>query len=197
MPAGEWATAEHSRRYLARAGAYPHRAEGEGVLLEQVPTDARRILDLGTGDGRLVGLVSRDRPRTLGVGLDVSETMLAAARERFADDERITLLAHDLAVPLPELGRFDVVVSSFAIHHLEHERKRSLYGEVFDLLEPGGVFANLEHVASPTHRLHLAFFAAIGEPLEDEDPSDRTLDVETQLGWLRQLGFDDVDCHWK
>jgi hypothetical protein len=53
--------------------------------------------------------------------------------------------------------------------------------EVFDILEPGGVFANLEHVASPTHRMHLAFYAAIGEPIEDEDPSDRLLDVETQL----------------
>jgi len=80
---------------------------------------------------------------------------------------------------------------------LEHARKRSLYGEVFDLLEPGGVFANFEHVASATPRLHLAFFAAIGVPLEDEDPSDRLLDVESQLAWLRALGFDDVDCYWK
>jgi len=197
MPAEEWATAEHALRYLARADAYPHRAEGEGVLLEQVPGDARRILDLGTGDGRLLSLLSRDRPGRVGVGLDISEPMLQAAHERFLDDRRITLLEHDLAEPLPALGRFDAVVSSFCIHHLEHERKRSLYGEVLDLLEPGGVFANLEHVASPTHRLHLAFFAAIDEPLEDEDPSDRLVDVETQLGWLRELGFDDVDCYWK
>jgi len=197
MPAEEWGTAEHARRYLARADAVPHRAEGEGVLLEQVSGDARRILDLGTGDGRLLSLLSRDRPGILGVGLDISEPMLQAARERFGDDRRITLLEHDLAEPLPALGRFDAVVSSFAIHHLEHERKRSLYGEVLDLLEPGGVFANLEHVASSTHRLHLAFFRAIDEPLEHEDPSDRLLDVETQLGWLRALSFDDVDCYWK
>jgi SAM-dependent methyltransferase len=197
VPAEEWGTAEHAQRYLARADGYPHRAEGEGNLLEQVPGDARRVLDLGTGDGRLLGLLARDRPGILSVGLDVSEPMLQAAHERFGDDERITLLEHDLADPLPALGRFDVVVSSFAIHHLEHERKQALYAEVLDLLEPGGVFANLEHVASPTHRLHLAFFAAIDEPLEDEDPSDRLLDVETQLGWLRELGFDDVDCYWK
>jgi len=196
MAAEEWTIAEHANRYLALADSVPHRAEGEGVLSEQVPRDARRILDLGTGDGRLLALLQVDRPETLGMGLDFSELMLEAARKRFADDERIELVKHDLAQPLPALGRFDVV-SSMAIHHLEHERKRALYGEVFELLEPGGVFANFEHVASANHRLHLAFFAAINEPLEHEDPSDRLLDVETQLGWLREHGFDDVDCYWK
>jgi tRNA (cmo5U34)-methyltransferase len=193
----EWTTAGHANRYLALADQVPHRAEGEGVLCEHVPHDARRILDLGTGDGRLLALLQGDRPEMLGVGLDFSELMLEAARARFADDERVELVKHDFAEPLPALGRFDVVVSSMAIHHLEHERKRALYGEVFDLLEPGGVFANFEHVASATRRLHLAFFAAIDEPLEHEDPSDRLLDVETQLGWLREHGFDDVDCYWK
>ena len=193
----EWTTAAHANRYLALADQVPHRAEGEGVLSDQVPRDARRILDLGTGDGRLLALLQADRPAMLGVGLDFSDLMLQAARRRFADDDRVELVKHDLVEPLPALGRFDAVVSSMAIHHLEHERKRSLYGEIFDLLEPGGVFANFEHVASATHRLHLAFFAAIDEPLEHEDPSDRLLDVETQLGWLREHGFDDVDCYWK
>jgi tRNA (cmo5U34)-methyltransferase len=104
---------------------------------------------------------------------------------------------HSVAEPLTDLGRFDCVVSSLAIHHLEDKRKQSLYAEVFAALEPGGVFANFEHVASPTARLHRRFFEAIGEPLECEDPSDRLLDVETQLRWLREVGFEDVDCHWK
>jgi SAM-dependent methyltransferase len=197
MSAGEWTTAEHVDHYLGRADEYPRRAEGESVLLDHVPRDARRILDLGTGDGRLLALLRVERRDTRGVGVDFSELMLEAARARFIGDEHVELVTHDLAEPLPRFGTFDVVVSSMAIHHLEHERKRSLYAEVFDLLEPGGVFANFEHVASPTHRLHLAFFAAIDEPLEHEDPSDRLLDVETQLGWLRSIGFDDVDCYWK
>jgi tRNA (cmo5U34)-methyltransferase len=196
VPANEWTIPERVLHYLDRADGFPRRAEGESVLLEHVP-DAHRVLDLGTGDGRLLALLQRDRPDIVGVGLDFSEVMLDAARERFADDERIELVQHDLVEPLPTLGRFDAVISSFAIHHLEHDRKRALYGEVFDLLHPGGVFANFEPVAAVTDRLHLAFFQAIGEPIEDEDPSDHPLDVQTQLEWLRVLGFDDVDCYWK
>jgi tRNA (cmo5U34)-methyltransferase len=194
----EWTNDERKvRRYLDRADEFPHRLEGEGVLLESVPIGARRVLDLGTGNGRLLARLQEDRPEMRGCGLDFSELMLREARKRFGEDTRVQLVQHDLAEPLPALGRFDAVVSSMAIHHLEHERKRSLYREVFDLLEPGGVFANFEHVASPTHGLHLAFFAAIDEPIENEDPSDRLLDVETQLIWLREVGFDDVDCYWK
>jgi len=197
MASEEWADSGHVRRYLAQADDFPHRGEGEGVLLEHVPRDVRRVLDIGTGDGRLLSLLLSDRPAMRGVGLDFSEPMLAAAAARFSGSERVELVRHELSEPLPELGRFDAVVSSFAIHHLEHERKRALYGEVYEMLEPGGVFANFEHVASPNDRLHRAFFAAIGEPIENEDPSDRTLDVESQLAWLREIGFDDVDCYWK
>jgi len=198
MHGEEWTSDEQRVGcYLDRADEFPHRLEGEGVLLEHVPRDVGRVLDLGTGDGRLLALLRADRPGMRGVGLDFSALMLARARERFDGEDRVELVEHDLSRPLPELGRFDAVVSSFAIHHLEHERKRALYGEALELLEPGGVFANFEHVASPTERLHRAFFAAIDEPLENEDPSDRTLDVETQLGWLRELGFGDVDCYWK
>jgi tRNA (cmo5U34)-methyltransferase len=197
MQSEEWTAEPHVRRYLKRADEFPRRAEGESVIYELVPDHAQRILDLGTGDGRLLALLLARRPEARAVGLDFSELMLAMAATRFDGVNRVELVEHNLISPLPALGGFDAVVSSMVIHHLDHERKRALYGEVFELLTPGGVFANFEHVASPTDRLHLAFYEAINEPLEHEDPSDRLLDVETQLAWLREWGFADVDCYWK
>jgi tRNA (cmo5U34)-methyltransferase len=193
----QWASTEHALAYLGRADRIPHRAEGEGVLLEFVPRDVGRILDLGTGSGRLLALLKVDRPGAECVAVDFSPAMLAAVRERFEGDPTVMVVAHDLEVPLPELGTFDAVVSSFAIHHLPHERKRALYGEAFRALRPGGVFCNLEHVSSPSPALRERFWRALGSAPEDEDPSNILLDVETQLGWLRELGYEDVDCAWK
>lgn len=192
-----WKNTEHALAYLSRADQIPHRTEGEGVLLEQVPKTVRRILDLGTGNGRLLALLKLDRPQAASVALDFSPTMLEAVRQRFADDATVTVIEHNMDVPLPELGRFDAIVSSFAIHHCSDERKRSLYGEIFDRLEPGGIFCNLEHVSSPTAALHDRFLRALDIDPKDDDPSNKLLDVETQLHWLRQIGFIDVDCFWK
>ncbi len=193
----EWQSAEHALAYLQRADRVPHRTEGEAALLEEVPRDARRLLDLGAGDGRLLGLLLLACPAAQGVAVDFSPAMLDRLRQRFGDDPRVRVIEHDLGRPLPDLGAFDVVASSFAIHHLPHPRKRQLYQEVWSLLEPGGVFANLEHVASPSPRLHRRFLDALGITPEQEDPSNQLLDVETQLGWLREIGFVDVDCLWK
>jgi tRNA (cmo5U34)-methyltransferase len=192
-----WASPDHAREYLERADSISHRREGESALLEFIPQNTCRILDLGTGDGRLLALVRSEHPNTDAVALDFSPAMLAAARDRFAGDSRMSILAHNLDDSLPSLGKFDAVISSFAIHHLVHERKRALYAEIYGLLNPDGVFCNLEHVASPTPRLHEEFLNRIGFTVETEDPSNKLLDMETQLGWLREIGFVDVDCHWK
>ena len=190
-----WPSAEHALDYLRRADTIPHRVEGEATLLEFVPAQARRILDLGSGGGRLLALVKAARPRAQFVGLDFSPTMLETLRELFAGDANVTVVDHNFENALPPMGKFDAIISSFAIHHVSHERKRALYEEIFDIQSPQGVFCNLEHVASPTPRLHKGFLQAIS--WEVEDPSNKLLDLETQLSWLRKIGFTDVDCHWK
>jgi SAM-dependent methyltransferase len=193
-----WGSPAHALEYLSRADSIPHRTAGEAELIEWLPIPCSRVLDIGSGDGRLLALVKLARPETVAVALDFSETMLGRLRTRFAADPRVSVVAHDFDQPLPQsLGTFDAVVSSFAIHHVVHERKRALYEEVYGLLRPGGVFCNLEHVASSTRILHERFLASIHVSPDGEDPSNKLLDVETQLGWLRQIGFADVDCHWK
>ena len=131
MPENRWTSSDHVHEYLGRADSIPHRSEGEATLLEFLPAQVTRILDLGTGDGRLLSLAKQRYPQAQCIGLDFSPVMLERARQRFAGDALVKILPHDLDHPLPDFGKFEVVISSFAIHHLLHERKRSLYGEVF------------------------------------------------------------------
>ena len=192
-----WRSDDHAAAWLEMLPTLPHVDEADAALLEWLPERVDRFLDLGTGSGRLIALLLDARPAAQAVGVDFSPVMLDAARRRFADDGRVEILEHDIDEPLPSLGPFCAVVSALAIHHCPDERKRELYAEAHALLRPGGVFLNLEHVASPNDRLHRSFLAAVGTAPEDDDPSNILLDVETQLRWLREIGFADVDCHWK
>ena len=71
-----WTSAEHALGYLAKADNIPHRTEGEAVLLEEVPKTVKRVLDLGTGDGRLLALLKIERPTVSSVAVDFSTTMI-------------------------------------------------------------------------------------------------------------------------
>jgi SAM-dependent methyltransferase len=193
-----WRNGEHALAYLQNRDSIPHRPEGYAAMLEVVPERVERVLDLGTGDGNILALVLAEFPDAAGVGLDFQEEMLTRARERFAGTDEVEIRRHDLDEPLPaDLGEFDLVVSSFAIHHLVPSRQRELYGEVFDCLRPGGVFANVEHVASTTARRHVEFLFAIGSSPENDDPSNKLVPVSAHLAWLDGFGYADAECLWK
>ena len=182
--------------HLGRVDRLAARRAGEAELVEALPVSVGRVLDLGCGDGRLLDLVLAARPDAAeGFGIDNSQPMIALARTRFADDARVQIVEHDLVHGLPSVGRFDAIVSGFAIHHLTHERKRSLFAEVVDRLEPGGGFVNIEVVACATPELHEEFNRRIGRP--DGDPEDILAGVEEQLDWMREAGLEHVDCNWR
>jgi tRNA (cmo5U34)-methyltransferase len=189
----EWSDPERVAEYLSRE--IPHRRTAEEMLLQALPERVDRFLDLGTGDGRLVSILRSAHPKAEAIGIDSSEPMLARARERFAGEAGVDFRLHDLRKPLPADGPFDAIVSGLAIHHLEDDRKRTLFAEIRSQLAPGGVFANLDLVKAPTPELHERFRREIGRP--EDDPSDRLADLCDQLDWLRAAGFADADCHFK
>jgi cyclopropane fatty-acyl-phospholipid synthase-like methyltransferase len=195
-PTGGWSDPEQVAWYTERVGKLEARKAGERMLLEVLPVAPRRVLDLGCGDGRLSALVIEHRSSVDEVvAIDISAPMLDLARQRFAGDDRVDIVRWDLRDPIAELGDFDVVVSGFAIHHLAHPRKCTLFAEVANQLTPNGTFANLEVVASATPERHAEFLAAIGRTADDAE--DELAGVEEQLQWMREAGLVNVDCLWR
>jgi SAM-dependent methyltransferase len=134
------------------------------------------------------------RPNVEGVGVDISPTMLKAARENFSGDKSIKVVEHNLNNPLlkSKLGTFDIIVTSLAIHHLTHKRKHSIYEEIYSLLNQGGIL---------TH-LHIGFMNTSYIQLEIQLPDLPGMNILTGycqwvLYWLKQIAFVDVDCYWK
>lgn len=194
--ASSWKDEEKVDEYVGRVGRLAARAAGEAELVEALPARCERVLDLGCGDGRLIDVVGSARPAMIAaIGLDNSPPMIERARDRFGDDARVVVTDHDLRSVLPDLGTFDAVVSGFAIHHLAHERKQSLFAEVAVRLRPGGVFANLEVVRCATPELQEEFYQRIERP--GGDPEDVLAGVDEQLAWMRSAGLVQVDCYWR
>jgi tRNA (cmo5U34)-methyltransferase len=196
VEAAGWTDPGQVEWYLDRAGRLAPRLAAEELLRTILPSEPRRLLDLGCGDGRLAALALDARPSLDHViALDRSAPMLDSAWERFDGDPRVTVRAWDMADSIASFGDFDVIVSGLAIHHLEDERKQSLLTEIAQGLLPGGLYANLEVVTSATPELHAEFLAAIGRTADD--PEDKLVDIETQLSWMRAAGLTQVDCLWR
>jgi len=199
MGVDEWKDEARVERWVSRRTEVPGQQEAARVLFEVLRgREITRALDLGTGDGRVIEGLRAVFPRLQAVGLDFSPPMLKLASERFGGDPAVSFFEHDLNQPLPrDLGAFDLVISVQAIHHLPDECKRSLYREVFENVAPGGLFCNVDLVSLPTTALFERAMQVFGIGPEDEDATDQPAPVDSQLFWLREAGFADVDCYWK
>ncbi|MBW1781214.1 MAG: class I SAM-dependent methyltransferase [Deltaproteobacteria bacterium] len=166
-------------------------------------------LDLGGGTGLLTWLILNKFPKAQLTVLDVSEKMLKKAKERFKGNRQVCFSVMDYAMsPLP--GEFDLVVSAMSIHHLFDAEKRRLFQRLFDCLRPGGVFIHAEIAKGATDysedlckRMwldHLQKSDLTKEQLSvilERMSYDRTTPLQTQLDWLTEAGFEDVDCYYK
>lgn len=227
MDATVWQSNELAKKWLSGVrSAIPMQRERLDVMLRLLQANGRpiaRFLDIGCGDGVLGAAVLTRWPAAHGVFLDFSESMLAAAKDKLADGGHDFLLVDygDSAwtARVASQTPYDAIVSGFSIHHQPDTRKREIYTEIFDLLAPGGIFINIEHVASATRwgetQFNEDFIDALftyhqasgstqtRQAIADEfyNRPDKVANilapVETQLTWLREIGYSDVDCFSK
>lgn len=180
-----------------------------GTAVRLLPENPQRVLDLGAGTGLLSAAV---RARFLQARLDLvdlAEDMLAVARERFAGDAGVTFRVADYG--REDLGGpYDAVVSALSIHHLEHDGKQALFRRIAKALKPGGRFINADQALGSTPALEdwykeswEADIRALGigdvelGAARHRQTHDRLAPLFSQLQWLSEAGFVDVDCVYK
>jgi tRNA (cmo5U34)-methyltransferase len=189
----------------------------------RISAEPIRILDLGCGDGVLAETLCAEAAR-IDVAVDFTVTdgsaeMLDAARVRLAAQpisafHRATfeeIIAGEFQ-PAP----FDLIVSSFAIHHLETAQKAALFERLLSLLSPGGYFLNTdvvladsiaytewyftlwrEWIARRQRRLGLSEDFT-GVPDEARAKDENHYDpLNGQLEDLSRAGFTEVACHYR
>jgi ArsR family transcriptional regulator len=111
-------------------------ASAEAALLDLVGPSVGRLLDIGTGTGRLLELLGPRAERA--VGIDASRAMLALARSRLAraDLGHCTVRLADMyRLPMAD-ATFDVVTAQMVLHHAEDPA--GALAEAARVLRPGG-----------------------------------------------------------
>jgi len=224
-----WQNPELVQNFLQNVrGAIPLAIEQIDMMLRLLGAARERFdtfLDLGCGDGVLTAAILDEYSQARGLLIDESDAMLNAARRRLdRHADRVEFIRADFHQPgwtskLAGRPPFDALVSAFAIHRANDERKRQIYHEIFDLLSAEGLFLNFEHVASATRWTESVWDdylidAIFGEAIQRSPGKTRaeiardyydqaTLSgqslapLEVQCDWLREIGFEHVECFLK
>ena len=111
------------------------------------------LLDLGCGDASFVSQSLQNTEISSYLGLDISQTAIAIAEEnmRLVSCEK-EFVRGDFFKVIPSLvkekeNRFDLILTSFAFHHLNLEQKDYIFGQIKKLLSPGGIFISIDLVS--------------------------------------------------
>jgi tRNA (cmo5U34)-methyltransferase len=138
----------------------------------------RAALELGTGTGETARRVLALHPDAKLLGIDASEPMLAAAGA-VLPPHRVELRLLRLE-DAPPPGRFDLVFSAFAVHHLQSHEKAALFARIAAAVRPGGRFV-LGDVVVPENPADAV--TPLEEGFDLPDP------VDDQLRWLEKAGL--------
>lgn len=159
--------------------------------------EGARVLDLGCGTGLELEYYFRLAPRALITGIDLSEGMLAALKERFPDRNLELIQGSYFDLPLGE-NRYDAAVSVESLHHFTKEEKLGLYKKLYAALKDGGCFiltdyfADLPEQESFFRRELLRLKAEQGLSNRDFYHYDTPLTFEHEMEALREAGFREV-----
>jgi tRNA (cmo5U34)-methyltransferase len=222
-----WKSSEAARHHLRTADVLsPGRRESLSLiarLATDYSPDEPSIMDLGCGYGDLTGEILSLKPLASVCMVDFSDEMLQLAGERFGDNKRIEIVKHDLNKGIPaslKSKRFDSIVSSYMLHHVEFENKVPLYTQVKQVLNEDGFFIIGDRFTGDSPVMRRWEFDSwiswmsgqIKEKLGKDIPFDeltrRQNESDNKLGdkpgtiWdtrrdLEQAGFRYVDCIWK
>jgi tRNA (cmo5U34)-methyltransferase len=180
----------------------------DALALNEI-TDAR-IMDLGAGTGGFAAEAINAHPACHIELTDISLPMLEQSRVKFAGDERIS--CRKLDIVSGEFGSgWDRIMSSFVIHHLEHEDKRKVFAKTFEALKPGGIFVNIDQVqacSQAVQDIHMRLWkkdalaaGALEQDLEDGiarmEAMDINADLDDQVLWLKKAGFAEVEVVYR
>ncbi|MDT0308293.1 class I SAM-dependent methyltransferase [Streptomyces sp. DSM 44917] len=131
----------------------PDREDRFRAMLDAVEAlvgDKPRVLDLACGTGSITARLLRRFPGASSTGVDLDPALLTIARGTFAGDERVSFVTADLKDPRWAAGLphrdYDAVLTSTALHWLDEESLRILYGTLAGVVRPGGVFVNADHM---------------------------------------------------
>lgn len=122
----------------------------EEVLdIATMPTPAPTVIDLGGGSGILLEKVLARYPQAQCTWIDFSENFLTVAQrrlERFAGQVTYIVSPLEAVWELQIHNKVDLVLSMSAIHHLTGDEKQQLYQRIYNILEPGGWFFNIDEM---------------------------------------------------
>ena len=174
-------------------------AEFYPFTAKELPTaEHSHILDLGCGTGLELEQYYVLCPSAKVTGIDLSQGMLAALKEKFADKD-ITLICDSyFDVPFGE-DIYDAAVSVESLHHFTKEEKIPLYAKLYRALKEGGYFIltdyfSLSEEEEQIHRQNLIALKA-EQGINDEEfyHSDTPLTVENETKALLAAGFSGVE----